>query len=82
MTYQKYEVTRSVKLHKYQKYDNYLLDRARDIRQKSLDHEIWVTVTTKYNEVTDSVRLNKYLKYDAFCLIPSEIQGLGKITGP
>ena len=33
MTYKKYEVTRSVKLNKYLKYDAYLLDGARDIRQ-------------------------------------------------
>ena len=33
----KYEVTRSVKLSKYPKYDAYLLDRARDIRQQE-DH--------------------------------------------
>ena len=35
-----YKVTHSVKLNKYLKYDAYLFDRARDIRQKSLDHEI------------------------------------------
>ena len=33
MTYKNYEVTRSVKLNKYPKYNAYLLDRARDIRQ-------------------------------------------------
>ena len=33
MTYKKYEVIRSMKLNKYPKYDAYLLDRARDIRQ-------------------------------------------------
>ena len=36
----KYKVTRSVKLNKYQKYDAYLLDRARYIRQKSMGHVI------------------------------------------
>ena len=34
MTYKKYEVTRSMKLNKYPKYDAYLLDRAGDKRQK------------------------------------------------
>ena len=42
MTYKRYEVTRSVKLNKYPKYDTYLLYRIRDIRQKSLDHAIMV----------------------------------------
>ena len=37
---QKYEVICSVKLYKNPKYDAYLLDRARYIRQKSLDHVI------------------------------------------
>ena len=35
---QKYEVYRGVRLNKYQKYAADLLDRARDIRQKSLHH--------------------------------------------
>ena len=38
MIYKKYKVTCSVKLNKYQKYDAYLLDRARYIRQKSVGH--------------------------------------------
>ena len=33
VTYKKYEVSRSVKLKEYLKYDAYLLERARDIRQ-------------------------------------------------
>ena len=36
----KYEFTCSVKLKKCPMYDAYLLDRAKDIRQKSMDHEI------------------------------------------
>ena len=35
-------------------------------KAKSLDHEIQVTVTSKWYEDIDSVRLNKYPKYDAF----------------
>ena len=51
----------------YKKYDVYLLDRARDIRQIH-----WtmkknpVTVACKKYKVVDSVRLNKYPKYYAF----------------
>ena len=41
MTYKIYEVSRSVKLNKYLKYDAYLLERAIDIRQTSMDHEIY-----------------------------------------
>ena len=36
----KYEVTCSVKLNKYSKYDTYQLDRARENKAKSMDHEI------------------------------------------
>ena len=41
---QKYEVTRSMELNKYPKYDAYLLDRTRDNKAKSLYHEKKVTV--------------------------------------
>ena len=42
LTYKINVVTRSVKLNKYPKYNAYLLDRARDTMQKSLDHVIQV----------------------------------------
>ena len=39
-----------------------------EIKAKSLDHEIKVTVTNKNYEVTCSVKLNKYTEYDAYLL--------------
>ena len=40
MTYKKYEVTHSVKLNNYPKYDAYLLDTPPKYKAKSLNHEM------------------------------------------
>ena len=47
---------------------------------KSMDHEIYVTVTYKQNEVIGYVRLNKYPGMMPLYLLGSEIQG--KVSGP
>ena len=65
MTYKNYEVTRSVKLNKYPKYDAYILDRASYTKQNHWTMKDRSLRPTK-NEFIDSVRLNKYSKYDAF----------------
>ena len=65
MTYKKYEVTHSVKLNNYPKYDAYILDNPQNIRQNHWTMKCrsqWPTNSMK----SVSVRQNKNPKYDAF----------------
>ena len=55
-----------MKLNKYQKYDAYVLERARNIRQNLWTMEYRSQCPTNSFEVIDRVRLKKYPKYDAF----------------
>ena len=76
---QKYEVTCSVELNKYSKYDAYLLNRARDARQNQWtmkNRSQWSTNSMKSLTLSDWSIVQNMMP---FYLISSEIQG--KITG-